>query len=50
MMVVISEIVLDFIVDENKNIFFNEIKAVKSKNKTKLWEIGTEEQIIKLAS
>jgi hypothetical protein len=36
-MIKISEIVLDFIVDDTKTIYFNDIKAVKSKEKTKMW-------------
>ncbi len=49
-MILVSEVVVDFIVDEDKTIYFNDIKCIKSKAKTKLWEIGTEEQIIKLAT
>lgn len=30
-------------------MYFNDIKAIKSKNKTKIWEIGTQEQVVKLA-
>jgi len=37
LMIVISEVVLDFIVDEEKTIFFNDIKSIKSKAKTKIW-------------
>jgi hypothetical protein len=32
--------VVDFIVDNNKIMYFHDIRAVKSVNKTKLWEIG----------
>lgn len=41
LMIQIYEIVLDFIVDDQKTILFNEIKSVKSNAKTKIWEIGT---------
>ena len=37
LMIQISEIVMDFIVDDTKTIFFNDIKAVRSKAKTKIW-------------
>jgi hypothetical protein len=35
-----SEIVLDFIVDEEKQPWLYEIKSIRSKTLTKLWDIG----------
>ncbi len=37
LMIVVSEVVVDFIVDDDKVIYFNDIKSIKSKAKTKLW-------------
>lgn len=36
-MIGINDIVIDFIVDDDKVIYFNDIKSVTSLSKTKLW-------------
>ena len=38
----VYEIVLDFIIDENKLPWLSEVKSVKSKNLTKIWDVGTQ--------
>ncbi len=45
----IQEIVVDFMVDQNKVVWFGEIKSVKSVTLTKLWEVGAQEEIQKIA-
>ena len=45
----IQEIVVDFIVDEEKVVWFAEIKSVKSVTLTKLWEVGAQQDIEKIA-
>lgn len=39
----ISEMVIDFIVDENKQPWLHEIKSIRSKLMTKLWDIGNQD-------
>ncbi len=40
-----SEMVLDFIVDENKMPWLYEIKSIKNKLMTKLWDIGSKDEL-----
>ena len=46
----ILELVIDFTIDQNKNPWFSEIKSVKSRNLTRLWDIGTPLQVEQLAN
>lgn len=37
--------VIDFIVDENKQPWLYEIKSIRSKLMTKLWDIGSKDEL-----
>jgi hypothetical protein len=41
----VSEVVLDFIVDEEKQPWFHEVKSIRSKIMTRLWDIGSREEM-----
>lgn len=44
----IQEVVIDFVVDHKKTLWFYEIKSIKSHNLTRIWDVGSEEEIVKL--
>ena len=41
----ITELVLDFVVDNRKEPWLLEVKGVRSTTLTKLWDVGTEKEI-----
>ena len=45
----ISEIMLDFVVDKNRELWLLEMPAIRSRSLTKLWDIGNIQEIELLA-
>jgi hypothetical protein len=45
----ISEMVIDFVVDKDKKIWFHDLISIKNKVATKLWDIGTSEEVALIA-
>jgi hypothetical protein len=45
----LSEIIIDFIIDQEKRTWLLDVKVVRSRTLSKLWDVGTTEEILLLA-